>query len=205
MTAKGYCPVDGTGTLPSWLGVSVMTAAQIAQAAAWLETAETLIDTATSTPFLTGAITDERHPLDGPHLWLHTRPITSVQAVRVVAHLASLTSRTLTANSEYEISDAARGRLWVGPLGCSPNAYLSVDYTPVATVPAAITEATAALLADLIAAEGGATGGTPVVQERIADVAVQYANVDVSQWQPADLSPRVQQLLAPWLRPLAFA
>lgn len=77
----------------------------------------------------------ERHTIQCGRVWLTTRPITAVSAVRLGELFC--TPRTLTVTTDYLV-DGPRGRLTFGR-------YLSgeveVDYTVPQTVPADIAEA----------------------------------------------------------------
>src|SRR5688500_2046564 len=128
MAAKGYATTTTTGQVSKWYGAE-LTAAQAAQATAWLEAAEQIIDTVTRQPFATGAVTGERHYPAGPYRWLRKTPVSSVTAVRGY-HRGSTTATLLTLTAQFEVDDLPTGRLYLP--GWPHYAYFTVDYTPVA-------------------------------------------------------------------------
>jgi Neuraminidase (sialidase) len=199
VSARGYCSVLDIERLYG----SALTAAQLADADAAREPAEQLVDAATARAWLTGAITGERHQPTGPYLWLRYAPIVSVQAIRHYTR-GSTTGTALVPTESYEVDDLAQGRLYF-PVWAS-YAYVQADYTPVATVPAAVRDATAAQVADWLATDvAGAASGT-VVRRRVGDVEVQYASDSGGTGgATAALSARARQYLAPYLRVVVFA
>lgn len=202
MAAKGY--VSDIGALVgAWYG-SALDDDQAARAALWLETAEQVIDGATGTSFLTGAIAGERHTPDGPYVYLRRVPLASATVTITGYHRGSTTGTLLTLTDQYEVDDLVRGRVFVPAWRSYRSGYLLISYTPVTTIPTAIQDATAALLADWVATGGPGGAAGSIVREKAGDVEVQYAAP--STVPPAQgLPPRVLQLLAPYLRPLAFA
>ncbi len=201
MTAKGYATVTTTGQVAAWYG-STLSAEQAVQAAAWLEAAEGAIDAATQHPYLTGAVVGERHTLDGPLLYLRQRPVASVTSVTGYQR-ASMTGTALTLTEQYEEDDLAQGRLYL-PVW-RMYAYVLVSYTPVATVPAAVSEATAALLADWLTSDLATSSAGTVIAKRLGDVEIRYASDTSTSTATVALPDRVRQLLAPYLPAVTFA
>lgn len=191
--AKGYLP-DVAGQVGAWYG-SALSGPQVAQAVLWAEAAEALIDTATGRPFLTGAVVGERHTGDGPLVWLYQAPVTSIDAVRGYTR-GDTTATTLVVTTDYELDDATRGRLYLP--SWRAWASVQVDYTPVATVPALVSEMTAALLADWLQGQAtAASGGGALTRLRAGDVEEQYAEPPTSDTASGGALPApVQQLLA---------
>lgn len=203
MAARGYVP-DIAGQVGRWYGGTI-TGGQAGTAAYWLEAAEHVIDTVTGRTFGHGGTVTERYYAPaGPVLFLRQRPVASVGTVAATYH-GSTAVVGLVLTDDYTVDDLARGRLWVRPSTCP--AYLTVTYVPGTAVPQPIQEATAALLADWLANSDASSGSQgPVVREKAGDVEVQYADVSsTTTTTAADLPPRVQQLLAPYLGRPRFA
>lgn len=203
MTAKGYATTTTTGQVSKWYGAD-LTTAQATQAAAWLEAAENLIDAATGLPFGAGAVVGERVYPDGPYVFLRRAPINSGTPIVVKGYLrGDTTATTLTLTSQYEMDDWMLGRLYLP--GWADYALFTVDYTPVTAIPVAISEATAALLADWLTHNSADAPSGPMTRTKVGDVEVQYASAS-SQAEAQDTLPsRVRQLLAPYLAQLIFA
>lgn len=155
MSARGYCThADVAG----FLGLT-FTAAQEAYADSRVESAEEIIDRETKRGWLLGAQTLETHQLNeywrgepyqyggltfGGKLYVKYAPLASVEAV--YGRMGLGTSNTLlTAGYDYEVVDLEQGLLRL----VFPSLYdrVQVSYTPVGTVPAAIRDAAAELIA----------------------------------------------------------
>lgn len=141
MAAKGYCTTIDIG---DFLAVD-LTTAQTSQAEALIEQAESVIDRETGRAWLTGAQTDEEHYYPKNYIHLKYAPITTVTSVTGRSGIGE-NEETLTVNDDYEIRDTDTGLLYL----VYPSSYdrIRVDYTPVATVPAAIKMACVEIVAN---------------------------------------------------------
>lgn len=155
MAAKGYCVhTDVSG----FLGLTFSSAANT-YADSRVESAEEVIDAATKRGWLMGAQTLETHWLDeywrgepyqyggltfGGKLYVKYAPVASIEAVYGRMGLNS-SNILLTVDYDYEVVDLSAGRLRL----VFPSLYdrVQVSYTPVNTVPAAIRDAAAELIA----------------------------------------------------------
>lgn len=204
MPAAGYVSnIDAQ--VGAWYGAT-LTAEQGAQATLWQEAAEQRIDAATGQAWGGGAVTDEHHTPDGPYVYLRRAPLASATVTVTGYHRGSTTGALLTLTDQYEVDDLVRGRLFLPSWRTYRSGYLRISYTASTTVPSAISEATAALLADWLAAGGPGDSNAPVIREKVGDVDVQYATPTTTTATAAGSLPaRVQQLLAPYLGALVFA
>jgi hypothetical protein len=142
MALKGYCSAADVADL---VGLT-FTSTQEAHAVRLIERAEGLIDLETDRAWLTGVLTDEayfRAAYRLGHLYLRYAPVASVATLKGRAALGE-TETTLVADTDYEVMDLTGGLVRL----LYPASYdrLRVTYTPVATVPALITQATAELV-----------------------------------------------------------
>jgi hypothetical protein len=195
VAVKGYAQAH---QVEAWYGADLATA-QLAQVDAWLETAEQAIDAATGQPFGIGAVTDERVYPDGPYVYLRHAPIASVQAIHGL-HRGSTTQTALTLTTQYELDDLATGRLYLPDWRAYAVYY--VDYTPATAIPAAIQEATAALLADWLTQAAPGMPGADIKSYSVGQ------ELTVTRFDPATaagLPPRVEALLAPYRTGTVFA
>jgi hypothetical protein len=140
MAAKGYCsPAD----VMSFLG-RTFTAEETAQCEALIERAEIDIDEETHRGWLVGAQTDERFYRPPYHIYLKYAPIDSVEAITGRSALGE-SEAALTVNVDYEVRDLAAGHIFL----VTPGSYdrVLVDYTPTASVPADLVQATIEIVA----------------------------------------------------------
>jgi hypothetical protein len=189
--AKGY---TDAAQVALYLGLA-LTDAQDAAAAALVDAAESWVDSYTGRAWLTGAVAGEVHTEPGVLVQLRQWPITSVEAVTVVRqrHWAAVAT-PLNAATDYQVREARRGVLWVTPWRVAD--YLTVDYTPEATLPAAIGQATTALVAGWL---------RPALQGVGSDVKSFSAFGQVSMaFRDEPVPPAVTALLAPYTA-LVFA
>ena len=138
MPSKAYCTVSDVA---DFLGVS-LTSAQEVQAARLIESVTVLIDEELLRGFLVGVQTGEEHyqsEYASGMLYLIYAPVTSISQIRGRAALGS-DDTVLVEDTDYEIISLVSGSIRL----VNPGAYdrLSVDYTPVNTVPAPIRDAT---------------------------------------------------------------
>ncbi len=139
MGAKGYTTA---ADVSEFLGVA-FTPAQESHCNRLIESTEIDIDNETQRGWLVGAQTAELHyqgEYASGRLYLRYWPVASITAIRGRSGLGD-TEDTLTVDEDYEIESLERGRVRL----VDPSAYdrVSVDYTPVATVPASIRDACA--------------------------------------------------------------
>jgi hypothetical protein len=197
--AKGYA---GSAAIERWYG-STLTAAQAGTAAVWADAAEACIDAATNYVFAGGSVAAERHDRDnGPYVWLKRTPVTSVQTVKGWTH-GGTAGTALTLTSDYEVEDLTTGRLYLSYW--TYYDWYAVDYLPGTAIPAAISEATAALLADWLTNGAPGAPAGPVREEQVGDVRVAYVAPTAEGFSVGDLPFRVQQLLKPYLSKVVFA
>ena len=138
MPSKAYCTVSD---MADFLGVS-LTSAQEVQAARLIESVTVLIDEELLRGFLVGVQTGEEHyqsEYASGMLYLIYAPVTSISQIRGRAALGS-DDTVLVEDTDYEIISLVSGSIRL----VNPGAYdrVSVDYTPVNTVPTPIRDAT---------------------------------------------------------------
>ncbi|KRT76712.1 MAG: hypothetical protein XU14_C0033G0010 [Armatimonadetes bacterium CSP1-3] len=138
MPSKAYCTVSDVA---DFLGVS-LTSAQEVQAARLIESVTVLIDEELLRGFLVGVQTGEEHyqsEYASGMLYLIYAPVTSISQIRGRAALGS-DDTVLVEDTDYEIISLVSGSIRL----VNPGAYdrVSVDYTPVNTVPTPIRDAT---------------------------------------------------------------
>jgi hypothetical protein len=204
------------------LGEAAATA-PVAQLSALLPAADAAIQRYCGRQWLTGAIVGEAYEPEGDHLYLQQRPVASVEAVQGRrAYDATVT--TLVLGTDYEVRDLARGLLVLNgsgarewpPQGAAlpalprsrwslPYSYLTVSYTPAATVPAdvalAATQLVAHWLTPTLHPEYQGLKSLSLAQGEIAmTVADTTATPGAAGW-PAP----VLGLLAPYRAALTFA
>lgn len=146
MAAKGYATVE---EVAAFLGVT-FTAAQEAQAERMLETAEAEVDGYTNRGWLVGAQTDEAHPYSEyrlGNLYLRYAPVTSIATVKGRPALGDA-EETLVADTDYEVMSLETG--WVRILYPASWDRIRVTYTPTATAPLDIQQATAELAGNMM-------------------------------------------------------
>lgn len=202
MAAAGYVS-NVTMQVGAWYGVA-LEAAQVAQATAWQEAAEAVIDGATGRAWGGGTVTNERHTPEGPYLYLDRTPLANDTVTITSYQRGSTTGQALTLTSQYEVDDLARGRLYLAGWRAYCQSYLLISYTAAEPVPAAISEATAALLAEWLTHPTADAPAGAITRTRVGDVEVEYSDtapLPVGTTLPA----RVRQLLAPYLNGLVFA
>lgn len=143
-----YCTV---ADVESELGVS-FDGDQTARAETLITAASAFVDTYCGRTFAeTDPITEERHQLYAPRVFLSTTPVASVEAVRLRAPYLNQTYRTLTVTTEYELVNPTTGEV---RLGCRPyGAEVAVDYTPDQSVPADLSDAVVQMVAARMAGE----------------------------------------------------
>jgi hypothetical protein len=175
MAERGYTTPD---QIADELGQD-LTLAQIQQCHALIEQAEDWIDWYKGQTYSTStAITDERHRIEGPTLYLRNTPLASVQRIRQTYGAVGETPVTLTADTDYEVISLTTGELRVALYRYGE---VLVDYTPAITVPARINRATTLLVAHWM---GDSTSGVPSgVQEYAVggELRVKYAEGSVGQ------------------------
>lgn len=144
MAAKGYCTVD---EVADFLG-RTFTAEQDLHAERLIETAEADVDNYTHRGWLVGVQTDETHTYGEyrlGNLYLRYAPVSAVATVKGRAALGEA-EVTLTADYDYEVIDLASG--WIRLVYPASWDRIRVTYTPTATVPLDIQQATAELVAN---------------------------------------------------------
>lgn len=102
-------------------------------------------------------VTAEPHRLtDDPALCLYRAPVTSITAITVRTRDVGATSTTLTAGTDYELRDAARGVVWLPGYA---GHLASVSYVPAVPLDVRIARACALVVAQwLRPALDGVTG-----------------------------------------------
>jgi hypothetical protein len=162
------------------------TAGQITHCNGLIERAEVFIDEETNRGWLVGAQTDEIIYPTSRQIFLRYTPVTSVTAItgRVVVGAAET---ALTVNVDYEVRDLASGLIWLLAWGYDR---LLVDYTPVATVPGDIKQATIELVSTWIQPhlQPGSFG---LDSYSLPDLTVNFSRAHVQAAAP----PTVQQVL----------
>lgn len=131
-------------SLALYLG-RALTAAETAEAAAACDAATDLIERYTGKTWQGTTITGELQAVGGEFIYLNRSPVTSITSITRRAQLIGETATTLVAGTDYELIDAARGRVLVS---ASQGSLLTVTYVVTATVPASIS-----LAANMLAAE----------------------------------------------------
>lgn len=144
MAAKGYCTVD---EVAAFLG-QTFTPEQDTHCDRLIETAEADVDGYTGRAWLTGAQTDEAHTFAEYRLgslYLRYAPATAVATVKGRASLGDAET-TLVADTDYEVVSLEQGLIRI----VYPASWdrIRVTYTPTATVPLDIQQATAELVAN---------------------------------------------------------
>lgn len=176
MPAKGYCTFADVENL---LG-ETFTEKQQVQCDSLIEAAEKYLDEKTNRAWLTGAQTDEAHYIEGQNIFLKYVPITSVEDLTGRAGLGE-SETSLTVDVDYEVRDLNSGHIVLE----NPGDYdrILVDYTPVATVPADIKQATI----EIVAARLQPTlrpGMFGVDSYSLPDLTVRFARSHVQQAVP---------------------
>ena len=191
MSAKGYATelqiVTDLGT--------ALTSEQQLQVAALLEQAEAYIDVYTGRAWLTGAVTDEAVTPFGPDVWMRYWPISSVENVKGRTRLHSSATKTLTSGTDYEVADAARGRLYIAPWDAYD--YLTVSYTPATAVPTLVNTVTRLLVVERLQQMGSGGGGNIQSFSAFGQVSVTFRD--------EHLSPAVRDYLDLLRGPAVFA
>lgn len=148
MAAKGYCTHADVAT---FLGLT-LTAGQQTYATSLLETVEQLVDAETGRGWLMGAQTNETYYwTEWPDslIYLRYTPINTGVALVITGRTAlGEDEETLVADTDYEVMDFAGGVIRL----INPSEWnrIQVDYTPVATVPTPVRDATAEWVAALM-------------------------------------------------------
>jgi hypothetical protein len=133
---RGY---STAGSVAQYLNTT-LTASGTAEANAALAAAEELIDDYTGRAWLTGAVTTERVPLDGPYVYLRDTPVASVGTV-TARYYGSTAPTTLAVNVDYEEADLTRGLLVISSYGNGldadgfPRYGVGYDYLATRRVP----------------------------------------------------------------------
>jgi hypothetical protein len=179
VVAKGYAVAADIATD---LGIT-LTGTQEAQVAKWIEDAEAFLDATLSRAWLTGALTDEAYTPYGADVFLRQKPVTSVQNVKGRYRL-NATATTLTLGTHYEVRDLTRGWLYVAPWAAYD--WLTVSYTPVASVPRLVNRATRLLVEEGLAS---AVGGAGNIKSFSA-----FGQVSVT-FRDESISPQVRSIL----------
>lgn len=176
MAAKGYCTVVD---VESFLAQS-FTSAQLVQCSSLIERVEAEIDEYTGRAWLTGAVTDEAYFYPSAHLFLRYAPVTSIQAVGGITGMGE-SETALVAGTDYEVRSLQHGHLYF----VTPGAYykILVDYTPVASMPADLTQATVEMVAARMQSslQPGSFGLDSV---QLPDYTVRYARSHVQEAMP---------------------
>lgn len=193
---KGYSSPAAVAAL---LGLT-LTPAQEVVTAGLLATAEETVDFATGRAWLTGAVADEVYSPTGRHLYLVQRPLTSVESVKRRWEWDT-TSHTLTPTTDYT-ADLPRGIIWFRD-ACTwgPDAQYLVSYTPGATVPASIAQATARLAGDAIGPLLSGVGSDVARLTVWHQIDVTYRSQTPSE-RVGGITAEVQALLAPFRKPV---
>jgi len=174
MAAKGYCTA---ANVADFLGVT-LTAGQQTYALALLETVELLIDGETGRGWLEGAQTDETfRPADWPDglIYLVYTPVNTTVALVVEGREAwDGDDAALVEDTDYEVIDGAGGVLRL--IDPYQWARITVDYTPVATVPAPVRDAAAEWVGILMQPVLNGTAGMAGVEAfTLPDLSIKFA------------------------------
>lgn len=187
--AKGY---TDAAQVAAYLGVT-LTDDQDAQAAALVAPAEAWLDAYTGRAWLTGAVTGEVYTAPGALLQLRQWPVASIESITATRQAyTDAETTTLTANSDYQARDLSRGLVWVAPWLFYD--YLTVAYTPTATLPATIQQAATMLVAEWL--RPALDGVSSAVKSYSA-----FGQVSVT-FRDEPVSPALQALLAPFRAPV---
>jgi len=143
MAAKGYCTVD---EVAAFLG-RTFTPEQDTYCERMIETGEADVDSYCGRGWLVGAQTDEDHRFAEyrlGELYLRYAPVSSVATVKGRAYMGEA-EQTLTADVDYEVVNLEGGLIRI----VYPALWdrIRATYTPTATVPLDIQQATAELVA----------------------------------------------------------
>lgn len=188
MAAKGYCTVD---EVADFLG-RTFTAEQDLHAERLIETAEADVDNYTHRGWLVGVQTDETHTYGEyrlGNLYLRYAPVSAVATVKGRAALGEA-EVTLTADYDYEVIDLASG--WIRLVYPASWDRIRVTYTPTATVPLDIQQATAEMVSHRLRSHL-MPGSFGVTQLGLPDINVQFR-----QYQAEDLPLSVTNRLDRW-------
>lgn len=192
--------LTSAGAVANYLGAS-FTVAQTAEATALLPAADAAIQAYCDRRWLSGAITNEVYIPEGPLLVLRQRPVASIDAMTASWYFAA-TPVTLTAGTDYQARDLARGLVLLTPWRSGrvtdrPYETVVVSYTPVSTVPDDVALAATMLVAAWL---GTSTDGTTADIKRYS-VGNELTVERFDQHWPAD----ALSLLAPYRSALVFA
>jgi hypothetical protein len=180
MAAKGYTTKAKVAT---FLGAT-FTAGQDTYCDVLIEKAEIAIDNHCNRAWLTGVQTNETHWCPGYSLYVKYPPVTSVASVAGRSGLGE-TEETLTVDEDYEVRDLTSGLIHL----VYPGSYdrVRVTYTPVATVPGPVEQATTELVAQWMQAHlRPDTYGLD--SYTLPDLAVKFARSHVQEAVPPTVS-----------------
>lgn len=189
MAAKGYCTYSDVS---GFLG-KTFSAGQQTQCNALIERAEIFIDGETGRGWLVGAQTNEAFFWPPNHIFLRYTPITSIEAVTGRDGLGE-SETTLVADTDYEVRSLENGQIYL----VTPSAYdrIMVDYTPVASVPADIKQATIEIVANWMQPSLAGSFGLDSIQ--LPDYSVRFARSHVQEVVP----PFAMQVIARYRYPV---
>lgn len=195
MAQKGYCTRAQVG---DELGL-VLTGMQETQVDLLIEDAEQVIDRLAADAWMeTSPVSLEPHTPTGAYIELLNRPVSAISLVRVRALSVGTTPTTLTAGSDYELIDAARGTLLVPGYA---GQWVEVSYTFSAPCPPDIRRATIILVAEWFRPRLLGSTGQTVESVTVGDVAVKYAT-RTGTTSTAGIPQRVLDLVAQAHKPI---
>lgn len=173
MAAKGYTTKE---KVAASLGLT-FSAAQNAQCDALIPDVEAWVDQQTQRAWLTGAVTDELHPVKychdlGAFVLVKNTPIASVESVKVRSASFSATDTSLVEGTGYVVRDVALGRLEL--LRSYVGHTARVSYTPVATLPGDLELAVTAIVAYFLAPALQQSDMTNVESYSLPDLTVKF-------------------------------
>lgn len=169
-----------------------LTVGQQAIATTYLTRASDMIDIELGHSFRTSGAQTEDYWWPANVLYLRHWPISSITSITGRAGIGG-TETTLTANTEYEIRDAASGLVYL----VSPGGYdrVRVVYTPSTTVPASIVQATALTVASWMTSVIN-PGMAGIVSYQLPDLSVKFGSGGASS--AFALPPTVRDMLSPY-------
>jgi hypothetical protein len=159
-----------------------------------LEQVEAFIDAEAGSAWLTGGVTDERHPtLAGPRLKLRQAPVTVVSSVIGHTGWQAADVETLVAETGYGVESYQRGTLFLPDYGRYRRHGVTVSYIPAVDLPWQVNRVATLLAAAMLPSAGGGDVDPGIVKSYQVggDLAVVFRDTIAS----VGGSPEVRRLL----------
>jgi hypothetical protein len=189
--AKGYTSAGQVALMSG----QTLTADQSTMLDFILEQVEAFIDAETGSAWLTGGVTNERHPgpLDGPRVKLRQAPVTAVSSVVGHTGWQAADVETLVAETGYGVDSYQGGTLFLPDYGRFRRHGLTVSYIPAVDLPWQVNRAAAVLAAAMLPSAGGGDVDPTIVKSYQVggDLTVVFRDAIAS----AGGSPEIRRLL----------